>query len=236
MKKIKLSLILACYNEGPTLATNLKKIKEVLDSTIYIWEIICIDDKSDDETYRILSSFAKGKKNVHIFKHETNIGRGGTVQDGIKIAKGDVVGFIDVDLEISPIYIPEFIRSVESGWDVVIATRIYKESLTSLFRWVLSKGYNQLTKYYLSLKFKDTEAGYKFFNQKKILGIVRETKDQGWFFDTEIVARSFYKKLKIKEIPVLFLRREDKQSTVRILHDTIAYLKAIVRFKKEIKK
>ena len=116
---------------------------------------------------------------------------------------------------------------------MVIATRIYKESLTSLNRWILSKGYNLLITKMLDLNIKDTEAGFKFFNRKKILPILKTVKDKKWFFDTEIIARAKTKKLKIVEIPVLFLRRHDKKSTVRIIPDILAYLKAIYLFKKQ---
>ena len=91
-----------------------------------------------------------------------------------------------------------------------------------------------LATFILDLKFKDTEAGYKFFNRKKILPILEKTKDKHWFFDTEIVARSYWSGLKIKEIPVLFIRRNDKASTVRLIPDTYAYLKALWNFKKSL--
>lgn len=233
MKKIGLSLVLACFNEGPTLIQSLAKIIEVLESTKYQWEIIAIDDNSNDLTYQTLKKFSKNRKNFFVIKNEKNTGRGGTVALGIKKARGKVAGFIDVDLEVSAVYIPEFVRVIEKGADLAIATRIYRESWSSLNRWILSKGYGLLIRNFLALEIKDTEAGYKFFNRKKILPILEETKDKKWFFDTEIVARAVSKKMKVVEIPVLFLRREDKESTVNIIPDTIAYLKAIYNFKKQ---
>ena len=233
MKKTDLSLILACFNEGPTLKHSLMQIVEMLESLKYNWEIIAIDDNSLDSTYQKLIEFSKTRKNISVFKNPFNIGRGGSVAQGIKKSKGEIVGFIDVDLEISPVYITQFIRAVENGAVLAIATRIYKESLTSLNRWVLSKGYNLLITKMLDLYIKDTEAGFKFFNRKKILPILKTVKDKKWFFDTEIIARANSKKLKIVEIPVLFLRRHDKKSTVRIIPDILAYLKAIYLFKKQ---
>lgn len=232
MKKVDLSLVLACFNEGPTLVRSLEKIVEVLDSTKYKWEIIAIDDCSKDNTLSILKKFAGKKKNVSVFANQKNIGRGGTVTQGLKKAKGKIAGFIDVDLEVSPIFIPEFARAIEKGADLAIATRIYKESFSSVNRWILSKGYTLITRMFLSLDIKDTEAGYKFFNLKKILPILKKTHDKKWFFDTEIVLISARNKLKIAEIPVLFLRRIEKKSTVRIIPDTLAYLKAIYLFKR----
>lgn len=236
MAKIDVSLVLACYNEGPTLSQGLSKIKKVLDGTRYLWEMICIDDKSQDETSRLLEKFAKGKKNVRVFFHKKNVGRGGTVAEGIKKARGKVVGFIDVDLEVSPVYIPEFVRAVNGGADMAIATRIYQEEISALPRWLASKGYVLTVRSFLGLNYKDTEAGYKFFNRRKILPILKKTRDKKWFFDTEIVARSTWSGLKVEEISVLFLRRTDKKSTVRLIPDTIAYLKAVWAFKRKVGK
>lgn len=232
MKKVDLSLILACYNEGSTLNDSLLRITEVLNSTKYKWEIIAIDDSSKDLTYQTLKKFSKGKNNFQVYKNSFNIGRGGTVVIGIKKAKGKITGFIDVDLEVSPIYIPQFVSEIEKGVDLAVATRIYSESFASFNRWILSKGYSLLVRKVLHLEIKDTEAGYKFFSRKTILPIINFVKDKKWFFDTEIIARASAKKLRIVEIPVLFLRRGDKKSTVKIIPDILAYLKAIYLFKK----
>lgn len=233
MKKVDLSLVLACFNEGSTLSDSLEKIVEVLDSTKYEWEIIAIDDKSQDLTYHKLLKFSKSRKNISVLQNLYNIGRGGTVISGLKRSHGRIAGFIDVDLEVSPIYIPQFVKAIEKGADLAIATRIYKESWSSLNRWILSKGYGLLIRNLLGLGIKDTEAGYKFFNLQKVLPILEKTRDKKWFFDTEIVALAAKRKFKIVEIPVLFLRRVNKKSSVRIIPDTIAYLKAIYKFKKK---
>ena len=231
MRKADISLVLACFNEGPTLRNSLQKIVDVLESTKCRYEIIAIDDASTDSTYAILKKFGQGNKKVSSYKNSENIGRGGTVILGIKKSQGEIAGFIDVDLEVSPVYIPQFIRAVEKGADLAVATRIYKESFSSINRWILSKGYSLLIRKILGLKIKDTEAGYKFFNRKKILPILNQVKDKKWFFDTEIIALAVRKKMKITEIPVLFLRRDDKKSTVRIIPDTWSYLKALLEFR-----
>lgn len=212
---------------------SLNKIEEIMNGTRYRWEAICIDDESKDDTPRFLREFTQKKKNLKAIYHKKNIGRGGTVTEGMKKAKGRVVGYIDVDLEVSPVYIPEFIRAIDKGADVAIATRIYGKGLTGMFRWIASKVYVSIVRNYLSVGFKDTEAGYKFFNRKKFLPVLRKTRNKAWFFDTEIVTRSVWEGLKVVEIPVLFIRRTDKASTVRLFQDSIDYLIAVRRFRKQ---
>lgn len=231
MSEIDFSLILACYNEGPTLLQSLERIKEVLDNTRYTWEMICINDASKDNTLKEIQEFAKKRPNIKIFNHKENIGRGGTVAEGIFQSQGRVVGFIDVDLEVSPVYIPELIRAIDKGVDIAMGNRIELGGLSAFTRWIASKVYTILVHLLLDLPFKDTETGYKFFSRRKILPVLKETENKKWFFDTEIIARSYRKRLKIKEIPVLYIRRPEKQSTINLIPDSLEYLKSILMFR-----
>lgn len=152
--------------------------------------------------------------------------------DGIMKARGSIVGFIDIDCEVSPVYIPEFVDMiVERKADVVIGKRIYRSSFSSFVREIISVGYRWIVSHILETQGIDTESGYKFFRKKKILPILSFTSNRHWFWDTEIVIWALKKHLKISEYPVLFLRRADKKSSVRIVHDTIDYLRQIVAFK-----
>lgn len=238
-KKLDFSLVLACYKEESHLEKSMKQLIDALNTTNYSWEIIMIDDKSPDSTAQIVKKISQSNSNITAIYHDVNQGRGGTVTEGILKARSDIVGFIDVDLEVGPDYIPEFVRVIKQKEAEVVIARRYEPflifPLNLLMRIIASRGYVYLMQRLLKLPFEDTEAGYKFFNKKKILPILSQTEDKHWFWDTEIVARSFYDKLKIKSVPVLFLKKEDKKSTVRIIPDTIAYLRAISKFKRSLK-
>jgi hypothetical protein len=78
------------------------------------------------------------------------------------------------------------------------------------------------------------ETGCKFFRRDTCAGIVLGSQDDGWFWDTEVMARAVLADLRIREMPVLFLRRWDKQSTVRLVHDIRSYLAALHRFRIQV--
>lgn len=88
----------------------------------------------------------------------------------------------------------------------------------------------------LGIQLNDTETGYKFFDRRKILPVLKKTRNPGWFWDTEIMTIAYYQGLKIEEIPVLFIRRFDKQSMVNIIPDTLDYFVNLCRFRKRVKK
>lgn len=227
--KFDLSLVLACYNEAEIFTDSVKQILQVLDKTNWTYEIIFIDDKSTDNTVQLIKQTLRRYPRQHLsaYWHSRNQGRGATVAEGFLKAQGKVVGFIDIDLEIPAWYIPRFVEAIHGSIDGVIAHRIYDLNLPGLLRWVFSKGYVWLRQQLLPLPIADTEAGYKFFSRAKILPVVRRCRDRHWFWDTEIIARAIKSKLNLTEIPVVFIRREDKTSTVKLIPDTFKYLRQL---------
>lgn len=237
MSKIELTLILPCYNEAEHFVTSVPQILNVLHSSKISYEVIFIDDKSTDSTKLLIKKFTSlEKNNSKAIYHRSNVGRGGTVAQGIKLARGKYVGFIDIDCEISPRYIPSCIDALKKGSDIVCGHRRYDFSLLGFFRAVASKLYSYLVKWMLNSPVFDTEAGYKFFNKQKILPVLKETLDAGWFWDTEIMIRAVRHGLKIKMIPVEFKRRTDKTSTVHLIRDSLDYFIKLIKFRQRINK
>ena len=230
--KPSLSLILPCYNEGNIIDENVGRIHRVLRRIGYPFEIIFVDDASLDKTKVHIARLCKKYPHCHHLYHETNQGRGAAVSDGILSARGIIAGYIDIDCEVSPIYISEIVDMIMSRKaDMVIGKRVYRSSFTSLIREILSVGYKRIASTILGSRGLDTESGYKFFRRSKILPLLPHTHDRHWFWDTEVVMLALKKHLNVKEYPVLFLRRADKKSSVRIIHDTAEYLREIVLFK-----
>ena len=232
MPKVDLSIIVPCYNEGPTFESSVKKIIEVAKNLEKTWEIIFVEDKSVDDTKITVEKITKKYKNIYAIFHKKNEGRGKCVAEGIKKATGEICGYLDVDLEVSANYIPIFIESIGEGNDMAVATRFYESGgLKSLNRFFVSRGYFQVVRLFLNLPLSDTEAGYKFFNRKRILPVLSKVKNKHWFWDTEICAQAHYYGLKIVEIPVIFKRRLDKKSTVKVIPDSIHFALSILKFK-----
>ena len=234
MAKIDLSLVLACYNEGPTFEKSVSKIVNVLKKTARNWEIIFVEDKSTDETRETVEKISEKIKNCKTIYHRINQGRGKSVSDGIRTAKGEICGYLDVDLEVSENYIPIFVEEIKKGYDMVVGKRYYEGGFKSLARYLASKTYSFLVKTYVGIPISDTEAGYKFFKRDKIFPVLSKVRDNHWFWDTEICAKAYWQGLTISEIPVLFVRRGDKKSTVRLIPDTIDYIKNLIRLKSQI--
>lgn len=234
MPKYELSIIIPCYNEGATFEKSVQKIVNEIKKLKKTWEIIFVEDKSLDNTKDVVLRFTKKIKNCRAIYHYRNQGRGNSVADGLKVAKGEICGYLDVDLEVSEKYVPIFLKEVEKGNDLVTGKRFYEGGWKNLTRLLLSRVYALAVKMILNLPVDDTEAGYKFFNKKRILPILPKIKSKHWFWDTEICVRAYLSGFNISQVPVLFKRRHDKKSTVKLIPDTLDYINNLIRLKREL--
>lgn len=232
-----LSLVLACYNEAEHLEQSFREIRDTLEQARFAFEILFVDDASRDRTREILAQIQAGHPQLAIrtILHETNRGRGATVSDGFRAARGRIAGYIDVDLEVHSRYIPSLVRAIENGADVATLRRIYAFQLGSLDRYVMSRGYSILVRLLLGVGFADTETGYKFFDREKLLPLLDAIEDTGWFWDTEFMVRAARRGLTVVEIPGAYIRRGDKTSTVRGLRDSLRYFAQLLRFRKRLR-
>ena len=234
---IDLSLVVACYNEEPELEDSMRQVVQILDSARWSYEIIFVDDCSQDRTREIIDALLLryAGKNIRRLFHEKNTGRGRTVADGIRLARGDIAGYIDIDLEVHARYIPSMMLAIENGADVATAHRIYKVQPRLFNRFILSTGYAWLMRHLLGVQLRDTETGYKFFRRERILPVLDEIEDERWFWDTEVMIRSLLRGYRIEEIPCLFIRRYDRQSTVNVVRDSLDYLVKLWRFRRVVR-
>jgi len=234
--KYDLSIVLACYNDASYLESSVTEIFRVLDMTWLHYEIIFVYDCGTDNTLEVINELIKVDKGHSIKKivHRKNQGRGKSVRDGFRQAEGDIVGYIDVDMDTHPRYIPSMVSAIMyEGYDVATAFRFYRMqlSLTFIFRHILSHGYRFMSRFLLDERLKDSESGCKFFRYDKIMPLVNVSRYNGWFWDTEIMAYCIYRGLSIKEISCVFDRRLDKVSSVRVFNTVRSYLMSLIRFK-----
>jgi len=232
-----LSLVLACYNEAEHLRASFAEIRDTLEQVPFAFEILFVDDKSRDATREILAAITAEHPGLQLrtILHEANRGRGATVSDGFRAARGAVTGYIDVDLEVHSRYIPSLVRAIDKGADVATLRRIYAFQIRSLDRYFMSRGYSFLVRRLLGVDFADTETGYKFFRRETVLPLLDEIQDSGWFWDTEFMVRAARRGLRVVEIPGAYIRRQDKTSTVRGVRDSLRYFAQLLRFRARLR-
>ncbi len=233
-----LSLVLACYNEEEVLEGSFREIRETLVDFGRPFEILLVDDVSRDRTRQLIASIVEQNRDleIRVILHEENRGRGATVTDGFRAARGEIAGYLDVDLEVHSRYIPSLVRAIQNGADVATVRRIYAFQARALDRYFMSRGYSWLVRRMLGSALRDTETGYKFFRREALLPILEATSDPGWFWDTEFMIRAERRGLELREIPGAYVRRWDKASKVSGLRDSVAYFLRLLRFRRTLQR
>src|ERR1051326_888009 len=113
------SIVIPCYREEKHILDSVKEIYRVMNKTNYRFETIFVEDGSPDRTKEKILEIEKQFPNARHLFHEKNIGKGGSIANGVKMAKGKFIGHIDIDLEISAEYLPDVLVELEKGNDAV---------------------------------------------------------------------------------------------------------------------
>ncbi|MCQ2533473.1 MAG: glycosyltransferase [Clostridia bacterium] len=200
-----LSLVVPAYNEGDKIYNNLMTICSELDRFCDDYEVLPINDGSKDNTHDEINRAAIDNTHIRPISYTPNRGKGGAIVEGVREAKGDLIGFIDADLDLAPSHFEDFLNTMKNtSCDIVIGSKMHEESKLEypFIRKVYSIGYYVMLKILFGLKIKDTQTGIKLYRSDLIKEIAPKLKTQGFAFDIEILALASTKKAKIEERPI----------------------------------
>jgi|Deesub1362A_J573_1020465.scaffolds.fasta_scaffold07685_2 hypothetical protein len=216
---MKLSIILPAYNEEKNIGKAIEDTKKKLEEFGIDYEIIVAEDGSEDRTYEIAMSYSQRDERIRVLHYPERLGRGEALKRAFKTARGEILLYMDVDLATDLSHISDVIKLMEEGYDIVVGSRKTSLAKRSLPRRFLSWCYNFWVRMLLKSKIKDHQCGFKAFRKESTIILLDEVKDNGWFWDTEILVRAQYRELKIAEIPVIW--REKGDTKVKFFRDSI---------------
>ena len=237
---IDLSIIIACYLDAPHVYENSMRLARYFAATKLTVEFIFVEDCSPDETRveieRVAAALKEKNFLVKVLIHPVNTGRGGAVMDGILLASGKVVGFIDIDLEhLHDAILPMYLEMMEQNFDVVIGKRLMLYPGLYLSRSITSYVYRFLLRLFIKMPVTDSETGLKLFRREKILPVIASCQDKHWFWDTEVLHRAYLSGLIIHEHTIVFCKDLQKQSTVKLFSDSLAHFVAMIKHARTVK-
>lgn len=215
-----LSIIIPAYNEEVRLPTSLEKLYAFLNSQTYTFEVVVVENGSQDRTLQVAQEFASRLKNIRII-HIDQRGKGLAIREGILASSGQYRFIADADFSMPVDEINLFLPPV-CECDIAIASRETPGSVRynePPFRHFTGRVFNLLIRLLVLPNLHDTQCGFKCFHGEVAEDIFPYQTLGGWAYDVEVLKIAHLHGWQIKEIPVHWFYYPG--SKVSIIRDSI---------------
>ena len=228
-----LTIIFPVLNERLRLEKGVSRTVEYLkDIGFSDYEIIIVDNGSQDETPEIAAGLC-GKYETVKYERISVRGVGAAFRRGVEISRGEIVGYMDIDLSTNIRHLGEAIHIFRTRPEVAYlnGSRFAEKSDTQGRKWyrkITSQGLLILLKVFLGMKSTDAICGFTFVRRETALDLVRGcSQDNGWVYMIEFLLRAEKRGIHVLDYPVEW--QEDYDTTVKIFKTICNYLVQIVR-------
>jgi glycosyltransferase involved in cell wall biosynthesis len=226
------SVVIPAYNEEENIGDLLVRTNATLETIGVPYEIIVVDDGSDDET-RLMAM----KNKATVLSNGTNRGKGYALKKGIQNANGNILITMDADGSHRPEEIPKLLVPLLNGADVVFGSRFIgkaEQDSTKKLHIFGNKLFNLLIALLTGKRVMDSQTGFRAYKKKKIEEI--EITSKGYEVETELTVKSLKNGYVIHEEPITFERRQNGSSHLSPLFDGIKIFKTIVKASINVRK
>lgn len=232
------SIIIPAFNEEHRILPSLETLVAFCEENFEQYEIICVDDGSDDGTWEKITH-AGLSPHIRAYRLNANQGKGAAVKYGMLRATGRFKFFTDADL---PYALEAFIRAMDTfkseNCDVVVGARElygrFNSNRTGVLRRTASSLFSTITAKLVRIEFKDTQCGFKGFGKDAAKNIFSNLQTSGYAFDVEIFALARIFEMKVCRVPVELVK--SKGSKIRLALDPLIMLKELLAIWRRTKK
>ena len=229
-----LDIAIPMYNEERVLEQSVHELHAYLRANIpFATRITIVDNASDDGTRLIGMRLATALDDVR-FVHIRSKGRGRALRSAWLASDARIVAYMDVDLSTRLDALHALVAPILSGRsDIAIGSRLAPGARVtrSHSRELISRGYNLLLRAVLHTRFRDAQCGFKAMRAQVARDLVPLVRDQGWFFDTELLVLAQRDGMRIEEVPVEWV--EDPDFRVDIPSTVLTDLRGVLRLVRE---
>lgn len=206
-RAVEVSVVLPAYNEEATIENTVETTLTTLDSFLPAgtYEVLVAEDGCDDRTPEIADRLEAEDDHVRHFHSDERLGRGGALNHAFRAADGETLVYFDTDLATDMRHLEELVESVRSGeYQFATGSRWMPQNVADrpAKRDFASRGFNGLTRLFLSSDLKDHQCGFKAFDRDALFDVLENVEDEHWFWDTEVLVRAQRRGYDIKEFAV----------------------------------
>ena len=228
-----LSIIIPAYNEATRLETSLLYLHDFLQKQSYTWEVVLVDDGSSDRTAEVALKFLPAPAQLQIVRNGVNRGKGYSVREGVRVARGEVLLLSDADFSTPMTDFQKLYSYLQNGCDIAIGSRSMPESNVvkhqAWYRESMGRLFNKIVQTVVIDGFIDTQCGFKCFRKKTVAAIFAKMRIDRFTFHVEFLFLAGKAGLKVREVPVEW--RNVLQSRVRIVRDSANMLLDLFRIR-----
>jgi glycosyltransferase involved in cell wall biosynthesis len=207
------------FNEGGCIYDNIRLTGNILAEAGISAEILAVDDGSSDNTLAEIERAAKAFESVRVVRNPYNMGKGMALRSGFEHSTGEIVVFLDADLDLHPSQIQTLLAALEEGpYDIVVTSKHHPQSQLEypLSREIASWIYFMFIKILFNLPVRDTQTGLKVFRRKVLDDVFHRLLVKKFAYDIELLAVAVRFGYRVKEVPVILnFKRELKWGRIR---------------------
>ncbi len=227
---LDVEIVIPVHNEERTLSATISRLHAFLSRYLPLaWQLTIADNASTDLTPEIAGALADSLDRVHMLRLEEK-GRGRALRAAWAASAARVVAYMDVDLSTDLRALMPLLAPLLSGHsEVAIGSRLAPGSRVSrgAKREFISRSYNLILRTVLRAKFSDAQCGFKAVRADALDQLLPAIRDDGWFFDTELLILAQRRGMRIHEVAVDWV--DDPDSRVDIVSTVLDDLRGVAR-------
>ncbi len=230
---LTLDLVVPVYNEAHVLADSISRLRAFLGEQFpFSWRLTIADNASTDATLTLAQQLAAAHPDEVRVLHLDDKGRGRALRAAWSASEATVLAYLDVDLSTDLAGLLPIVAPLLSGHsDVVIGSRLLRGARVRRGpkRELVSRSYNRILHLVFRNGFRDAQCGFKAVRADAARRLLPAVRDEGWFFDTELLLLAERNGMRITEVAVDWV--DDPDSRVRVALTAWDDLKGVARMR-----
>ncbi len=198
---VDVSIVLAVYNEAPHLTAELTRIRDSMSASAYSWELIVVDDGSDDGS----AAIASADPDTRVIFCGRRGGVGAARRLGTEAAHGQIVVWSDADMSYPNHQIPELLDAMADA-DHIVGSRTSEQGTLKLLRVPVKWAIRRFASYIAATPIPDLNSGFRAFRRDLALGYIRQVPD-GFSCVTTLTMRFVLNGHQMRFIPIEYQKR-----------------------------
>ncbi|MBX7143320.1 MAG: glycosyltransferase family 2 protein [Oligoflexia bacterium] len=232
-RAVDLSVVVPAFNEEWRLPPTLIDMVDYLDTRGISYEIIVVDDGSNDMTIDVVKKFERIRPQISLIRVPRNYGKGHAVRLGMLTAHGKAVLFADADGSTPFREVERLEAELSKGAEVVIGSRALASTdtkvITRWYRKFLGRAFNFCVNMLVLPSVADTQCGFKLFTGPAARFLFERQQSDGFSFDVEVLYIARKARMKIVEVPINW--KNVPGSKVNLILDALRMFRDIMVFK-----